>query len=202
MTERVDIEEIVQQGGVWGPILCSKSLDSHGKNSQKENKHLYKYKELRSNGNETTKVPPLCYIDDEAAVSKCGFDSLAMNTFITTQTELKRLNFNTGNATRKSKCKKLHVGEHSEDCPNLLANGKELDCVAEVDYLGDIVAGNAKLESNIKARVTKGMGIVNDIFCILENIAFGQHYFKVALMLRESLLVSAVLYYCCIWYNV
>ena len=28
-TERFDVEEVVQQGGFWGPILCFKSMDSH-----------------------------------------------------------------------------------------------------------------------------------------------------------------------------
>ena len=51
-TDRVTIEEIVQQGGVWGPILCSKSVDSHGTKCMRENKHQYIYKER-------TKVPPL-----------------------------------------------------------------------------------------------------------------------------------------------
>ena len=88
-TERVNIKEIVQQGGVWGPILCAKSLDSHGKKSLKQEKFLYQYKEERSSkcsNKETTKVPPLCYAEDEAAVSKCGINSAEMNIFITSQT--------------------------------------------------------------------------------------------------------------------
>ena len=31
LTERMSIPEIVQQGGTWGPVLCSNSIDSIGK---------------------------------------------------------------------------------------------------------------------------------------------------------------------------
>ena len=46
-TKRIQVKEVVQQGGVWGPILCSKSLDSHGRKFLKEEKLLYKYKGTR-----------------------------------------------------------------------------------------------------------------------------------------------------------
>ena len=35
MTERINIEEIVQQGGTWGPILCSNHIDQIGKECEK-----------------------------------------------------------------------------------------------------------------------------------------------------------------------
>ena len=63
------------------------------------------------------------------------------------------------------------------------------------------MAGDAKNNSNIKAPVAKGMGILNDIFNILEQVTFGEHYFQIALLLRESLLVNSVLYNSSVWYN-
>ena len=71
----------------------------------------------------------------------------------------------------------------------------------EVEYLGDIVSGDSKNTSNIKNRVAKGTGIINNIFNILDNVSFGQYYFKIALILREAMLVNAVLYNCSVWYN-
>ena len=62
-TERIDFEEITQQGGSWGPTLCSNSLDKVGKKTITQNKHIYVYKE-------TTRIPPLFYIDDLFDVSK------------------------------------------------------------------------------------------------------------------------------------
>ena len=51
ITEREVVEEIVQQGGTWGPIQCSNSVDSVGKECKQSNKYCYKYKGI-------VKVPP------------------------------------------------------------------------------------------------------------------------------------------------
>ena len=59
--------------------------------------------------------------------------------------------------------------------------------------------GNIK---NVKARVAKGIGIVSKILSILEGIPFGQFYFEVAVILRDSLLVSSMLSNSEAWYNV
>jgi hypothetical protein len=50
--------------------------------------------------------------DDLNGVANCGFDSVALNTFITTQIELKRLKFHIPNKEGKSKCHKIHVGKN------------------------------------------------------------------------------------------
>ena len=112
---------------------------------------------------------------------------------------MKQLNFNVGDEKKKSKCQKLHVGKLNEFCPNVYANGMRMENVNEVQYLGDVVSGNSQHTSNIKARVSKGMGILNDIFNILDQVSFGQYHFKIALLLRESLLVNAVLYNSSVW---
>ena len=40
-----------------------------------------------------------------------------------------------------------------------------------------------------------------NIFNILESMCFGPHYFKVALLLRETMLISSATYNADIWYN-
>ena len=42
-TEKFDVSEIVTQGGTWGPLLCSNSIDKIGKNSL-EKRQVYRYK--------------------------------------------------------------------------------------------------------------------------------------------------------------
>ena len=44
-TDRVDIPEIAQQGGTWGPMMYSNSIDVVGKYA-KEKKKSYNYKTL------------------------------------------------------------------------------------------------------------------------------------------------------------
>ena len=46
---------------------------------------------------------------------------------------------------------------------------------------------------NIQSRVNKGLGNVTRIMNILDKVTLGNHYFKTAMLLRESILISALL---------
>ena len=52
-------------------------------------------------------------------------------------------------------------------------------------YLGDILSNDGKNTKNIKYRISKGLGVINQIFNILGNVNFGSHFFEIAMMLRE-----------------
>ena len=56
ITERAEIPEIVTQGGTWGPMMCSNSIDTVGKFCQ-ENGNIYMYKNI-------SRVIPLAMVDD------------------------------------------------------------------------------------------------------------------------------------------
>ena len=111
MTERESFSEIVQQGGGWGGILCSNSVDSlHKKSPSPRNNenntspitsHLsspYLYKGIME-------IPLLSYIDDLNKVSKCGIESLEDNLHITKKIEMKRLHFNVGDEKKRQSVK-------------------------------------------------------------------------------------------------
>ena len=77
-TERVDIQDIVMQGGTFGSLMCSNSIDSIGKKCFNRGENLYLYKQL-------VNILPLSMVDDILAIAKCGQDSLSLNTYINTQ---------------------------------------------------------------------------------------------------------------------
>ena len=81
-TDRVTIKETVQQGGVFGPIMCSNSIDKVGKICYERGENLFLYKQ-------TVKVLPLAMCDDLLAMSVCGQQSLSLNTYINAKIELK-----------------------------------------------------------------------------------------------------------------
>ena len=198
-TKRQEYKNIVQQGGGWGGILCSNSVDTVEKSSLLEpssvtnyNPYVYEKK---------LKVPLLSYIDDTNNISKCGLNALKNNIFITSQIEMKRLKFNVGTERKKSKCQKLHVGKDASNCIPLHVNKKQMDEVHEISYLGDLVNGFGSNMSNIKNRVSKSRNTIMNIFSILENMCFGPHYFRVALLLRESMLISSATYNADVWYS-
>ena len=97
ITKRFNSKHIVQQGGNFGPILCSNSVDKLGKECLLKNQNCYMYKEL-------VKIPPLGMMDDIIGMAKCGQESLELNVYINTKIELKKLTFHTPDENGKSKC--------------------------------------------------------------------------------------------------
>ena len=79
-TERVNIPEITAQGGTWGPLLCSNSIDTVGQWTEARGEY-YRYKKI-------AKVLPLAMVDDLLSVRKCGFESIEANISINTIIEL------------------------------------------------------------------------------------------------------------------
>ena len=210
LTAREHLEKIVLQGDVFGPIECSVLVDTFGKECIEEEKNLYMYKD-------EVGIPPLAMIDDLISVSKCGIESVKMNSFLNAKSSVKKLQFG------MSKCHKLHVGQNKRSCPDLYLDEWKIKLVEETEaitlediqdsehiveevtddkYLGDIISKDGKNSRNIKARAARAMGSINQIMEILENICFGPYYFEVALILRNSLFLSSFLFNSEAWYNV
>ena len=85
-TERFSVQRIVQQGGGWGPMECSNTIDTLGKRCRDRGIHTYLYKNV-------VRVLPLAMVDDILGIQECGSKSIAMNTFINTHIEMKKLRF-------------------------------------------------------------------------------------------------------------
>ena len=68
-------------------------------------------------------------------------------------------------------------------------------------YLGDIISSDGKNTKNIDVRKNRGIGVVNQVMDILEEICFGKYHFQVAMILRNSLLISSLLTNAEAWYN-
>ena len=194
MTERINIPTIVQQGGTWGSLLCSNSVDTLGKKCRDRGEHYYLYKN-------TARILPLAFVDDLNGISKCGSDSLGLNTFINTQIELKKLRFHITDKNGKSKCHKMHIGKSMISCPTLKVHGTCMQEVTEDRYLGDILSSDGRNTKCIKERISKGVGIQNQILNLLEMISFGPFHFEIAVLLRNSMLIPGTLTNAEIWYN-
>ena len=63
------------------------------------------------------------------------------------------------------------------------------------------MSGTEVHTANIKDRVSRGIGIVARIIKMLESISLGTHYFSIAFLLRESLLLNSILTNSFVWYN-
>ena len=190
LTERVSINKIVTQGGVWGPIQCSNQVDKLGKECVNRNIHLFKYKD-------SVRIMPLAMIDDILAIAPCGFKSFALNTFINCKMEMKKLIFS------DTKCKQIHVGKEGIHCPSLEVHGRNIDKSSCEKYLGDLIAESTNKcnECNISNRAKKGIGLVAQIMSLLDNVSLGQHYYLIAMLLRESIFINGILFNSEVWYS-
>ena len=65
MTKRKEKDELITQGGKWGPLQCSTQIDGLGKECLKQGKALYKFKD-------SIDICALAMIDDVAGISRCG----------------------------------------------------------------------------------------------------------------------------------
>ena len=193
------------QGEVMAPLKCIVSVDTFGKECQKEVKYLYYYRD-------TVGVPSLSMVDDLVNISECGLESVKLNAFMNAKSNTKKFKFG------KYKCHKIHIGCKKDCCPDLFLDtwkieesdefnsGREvlndvideeykIEHSEEERYLGDLITSDGKNSKNMAARKAKGIGIVDKIFSILNDVFFGPYFFQAALILRDSLLNSES------WYN-
>ena len=213
-TSRQNIRNSIIQGDVFGAILCSKQVDTFGQECLIKSDYTYSYRG-------EVDIPPLSMVDDLLTISECGYKTSMVHGYIKMKTDGKKLQFGA------DKCKKLHIGKSFESfkCQTLRVDKwKEIEIENEetgipeikdaVDgeqdmetkdsekYLGDIISTDGKNLKNIKARVTKGTGIISKIITMMEGIPFGKFYYQVGIILINSLLVSSVLCNSEAWYNV
>ena len=161
-------------------------IDTLGKECIESGECLFKYKGC-------VDIPPLAMIDDILAVSECSVESVKLNAVIKSKIAHKNLELG------PDKYFKMHVGEKSHCCPELKIDEEVMLSTSREKYLGDILTSDGKINSNIEDRYNKGIGIVNQILGILKEISFGQFYFEMALLFRQSMLLSSIL---CILYGV
>lgn len=93
------------------------------------------------------------------------------------------------------------MGKSRDLCPELRVHGTVMESVQSDTYLGDVISFDGSNTLNIKCRVSKGNGIIAKIKNMLESLSLGKHYFKIALLLRESLLINGVITSAESWYG-
>ena len=194
LTERVNIEKIVTQGGTFGPIECANSIDKVGQKCYNNGEHLFVYKKM-------VRVLHLSMVDDLLTISRCGNASLGLNTYVNAQIETKKLRFHTPDENGKTKCHFMHIGRKNHPCPELQVHGTKMEQVSEDTYLGDIISEDGKNTKNIRNRISKGVGIISQIMNMLETVTLGEHYFTTAVFLRESKFLNGILTNSEIWYG-
>ena len=147
------------------------------------------------------------FLDDMADITRCGHQSKLMNLYTNEEIAKRKLIFSS------DKCKKFHVGKKLNKCEPIYVDNwmvtKDLEdkyCgsveIQETDsyiYLGEILTPSASNKLNISAKISKCIGKQNDILYILKNTYYGDHYFDIAKLLRNSMFVSVLIGNCEVW---
>jgi hypothetical protein len=129
-TSRKSIFNVITQGDVFGPIMCSNQVDTIGRECLQERKYVYSYKG-------EVDIPPLGMVDDLICISECGHKTAMMNAYINFKTSSKKLQFGV------DKCKKMHVGQvqMKHKCQEL-----SVDRWTEVEVKNDITGNMENID--------------------------------------------------------
>ena len=164
-------------------------------------------------------TPPLLKQDGTLAVSKCGYQTLKVNNFLNTRTNIMGLQFG------KDKCVRMHIGKRQnfDICGECKVDAWKDEVITHMDgrhelqdkyagedimktvhdkkYLGDIISDDMNNHKNIKEKTNRGVGIVKKIIASLIERPYGRHTFKAAKLMREGMLLGSMLTNAESWIN-
>ena len=85
---------------------------------------------------------------------------------------------------------------------DILEGSMEISHLDSDKYLGQTLSADGKNTSNIEKMKNKGIGIQNRIIQMLEVMSGGRYHFQIAVILRNSLLISSILSSSEVWYGI
>ena len=211
LTDRTEINKVICQGDPWGPIQCTVQIDGIGRGSLEADLEPYKYKD-------EVEIPALGMVDDILTISESGYKTSRMNSYINAKIAMKKLQLG------PKKCSFLHTGKGHENI-ELFVDGWEIKSVKDVEtgknsrqdifegsiemshlgsdkYLGQTISADGRNTNNIEKIKNKGIGIQNRIIQMLEIMPGGKFHFQIAIILRNSILLSSILSSSEVWYGI
>ena len=214
VTEIEEMKNKILQGDVLAPMLSSNMVDKNIGLEALKSQNVYMYKN-------TVVIPPLMMQDDTLGISKCGHKGRQMNNFLNTRSNIMGLQYG------KLKCEKMHIGKKrmNKDCcvdfevdswsdtpvrnvENVVQLvdthcGKEkMKVVESKKYLGEIISSDGGNKKNIKEKTDRAIGNVNNIVSSLHERPYGKHTFIAASIMRDAMLLGAMLCNAESWINI
>jgi hypothetical protein len=174
------------QGGVFGSLQCTTSIDKLAKEVYSRHELIYMYKGIAA-------VPPLLMVDDILTISKCSPTASAMNSTVNSFIESKKLKLS------HNECLAIHVGKQKGNCPDIKFHIESMHRGESSKYLGDIFHNSGKSKYNIIDRSAKAHGILAEIRAILNDVPLGKYRVEAGLNLRQAMFINGVLYNSEVW---
>ena len=181
-TEPFQINNIVKQGTVLGPVLNNCSLDDNCAEGQ-------------GYVMGTVAIKALEFVEDIADLNSGSENAANSNKIIVGIQERKRLTF------AAEKCRILKI--NSFDFSNTVCvKGEDLKVVTQFKYLGDVLNSRGDNSEMIKDRVGKAVGTTNEIISLCKEVNFGKNQISNMLLLYRSIFIPRLIYNCETWTNI
>ena len=177
-TREFEVANIVKQGTVLGPLLCSASTaeccDEH----------------LRGGVNiGSANIKSLAYVDDILDVNETIEEASSAHDTVTKFTAKKRLEL------KWEKCAILAINSNKKTkVPVLMVDGTAVKVEPNVKYLGDIINHKGSNTDLVDDRVKRANGCIVNSFSMVQDITFGCHAIETTLLLYNSLFLATVLF--------
>ena len=190
LTDEFTLDQLVMQGSVFGPIKSTIQIDTLGRDCQKNNQGLFKYKNVLS-------IPPLALIDDCLGFSTCSTDAVQLNAILNSKIISKKLRLSA------DKCHQLHISKKPTSCyNNLKAGTNNMKKSTVCSYLGDILCSSGSVDATIESRRQKGIGLCSQVNGMVDGLSLGHYYYGIAFLLREAILLNGMLTNLEVWYPI
>ena len=176
-------KNIVRQGTVIGPLLCSASTAECCNDHKKGGMSIG-----------TTSIRSLAYVDDILDVDVGPEDVSDGHDTVLTFTSKKRLELSW------KKCALLVIRpKKNTKIPNLLIDEKQVKREKSAKYLGDIINEKGSYSELVEERVRNGNFCSVNTFAMVQEITFGYCTIQTLLLLYNTQFLTSVLYNAQTW---
>ena len=185
-TQPVQIGANIAQGSIGGALISSVNLDKTMNQFFSKSEHEISYFDLR--------LQPTIFQDDISRLSSSRVSAQTGNIFVSSCMESKLLDLNVDKScfiiignTSYTQDLRNEIKQYPLQLCGIMMKEKTTD-----KYLGDLITSDCKINYNIEERYNKGIGISNHIIILLKEIYFGQHYFEMGVLFRQSMLINGI----------
>ena len=184
LTPKFEVQDIVKQGGVLGQLLCSASTAEHCSLNKGVNIG-------------TVNISSLAHVDDIMDLSGNCHDAETAHQNALKFSHLKKLTHSV------KKCSNMTIFRPAcSPNPHLEIDGKKIELVRLIPYLGDVFNDRGTNKDLMKDRLDRGTRASIGIEAFIRESYFGIYKICIHILLYRSIFMSSVLFNSQAWTNI
>ena len=177
------LNDVVEQGTVLGPILCSTSTAEYCESNIGVAVH-------------NSVVSSLLWVDDALDLSLSSTNAEISHENALFFGRKKKLTYS------RKKCNSMVINGRKKDIPpNLYIEDIKMEIVKFIEYLGDVINSKGDFSDLVDDRLKRGIVAMIRIEALVRETGLGVHTVNVHLLLYQSLFISCLLFNSQAWGN-